>query len=422
LRALLPDLLPALLIAFQTASAGASPARQTDTAQLRLGNETLVAGGFKPIRGCRIGLLTNPSGVDRGLNRTLDLLRSAPGVKLAALFAAEHGLLGSVPAGTEFPDAIEPRTGLPIFSLYGPGAVRKPTAKMLAGLDALVYDIQDTGCRSYTYITTMGLAMDACAQAGVEFVVLDRPNPLGGLRVEGPLLDPQFKSHVGAWPIPYVYGMTCGELARMIQGESWISKRGKLTVVPMKGWRRSMTWRATGLRWVPTSPNIPHGDSPLFYVSTGILGQLGGVSIGIGSTVPFQCVAAPWLDGPALARALGAFGLPGVRFRPTAFQPSRGAFEGKLCHGVELQFTEPARAPLMALNLYALEAIRRVAGRDLFAEATTGGRGFAMFDKVTGSDATRRQLAAGRSAADIVRSWRPGEDAFRLRRQRYLLY
>jgi uncharacterized protein YbbC (DUF1343 family) len=292
----------------------------------------------------------------------------------------------------------------------------------LAGLDALVYDIQDTGCRSYTFISTMGLAMEACAENKVAFVVLDRPNPLGGDRVEGPLLQPRFRSFVGYWPIPYVYGLTCGELARMINDEGWTVRRCQLTVVPMKGWQRSSAWRDTRLPWVPTSPHIPHADAPLHYVSTGVLGQIGGVSTGIGYTLPFQCIGAPWLDGQRLAQALNQLRLPGVKFQPVVYQPFYGAFQGQTVKGVQVYFLEPNRAPLLGVNFHALEAIERVSGRDLYAEAVKAGRGFDMFDKIAGTDRVRRQLATGVSASQLIVSWKAEEDAFRQKRQKYLLY
>ncbi|WP_310476545.1 DUF1343 domain-containing protein, partial [Sandarakinorhabdus sp.] len=281
-------------------------------AQVRLGNEVLAATNFEALRGKRVGLLTNPSGVNSRLESTIDILRRAPGVKLVALFAPEHGLNANVPAGQEFPNTTDPRTGLPVYTLYGPGPVRKPTAAMLQGLDALVYDIQDTGCRSYTFISSMGLAMEACATNGVAFVVLDRPNPIGGERIEGPLLRPEFRSMVGQWPIPYAYGMTAGELAQMINGERWIAKPCALKVLKMENWRRWMTWRDTGLPWVPTSPYMPSADSPLHYPSTGLLGQIGGVSIVIGYTLPFQKIASPWFSGPELAEYFSRAGLGGV--------------------------------------------------------------------------------------------------------------
>jgi uncharacterized protein YbbC (DUF1343 family) len=388
--------------------------------EVQLGNEVLAAKGFKVLRGKRVGLITNPSGVNRNLQSTVDVLRAAPGVTLAALFGPEHGVYGDVPAGDKIASRTDARTGLPVYSLYG--ATHKPTPEMLKGLDALVYDLQDNGSRSYTYIATMGVAMEACAEAGIEFVVLDRPNPLDGERVEGPRLEPEFRSFVGKWDVPYVYGLTCGELARMINGERWISKPCKLTVVPLKGWRRSMVWRDTGLPWVPTSPHIPHDDSSLFYVATGMLGEIGGVNTGVGYTLPFQTVAAPGVDPYKLAACLNGYGLPGVRFKPTTYQPFYFNYTKEVIGGVQIFFTDPAKAPLTAINFYALEALKKVAERDLFAEAVKAKKSFSMFDKVNGTDATRKALQAGTPAAEIVASWQPGEQAFRKQRQKYLLY
>src|SRR6266568_5101935 len=239
-------------------------------AQVQLGSDVLASNGFQELQGKRVGLITNPSGVNRNGESTIDLLRRAPGAKLVALFGPEHGVYGDVKAGELIADRTDQRTGLPVHSLYG--ATRRPTPAMLRGLDALVYDLQDTGVRSYTFISTMGLAMEACGEAGIEFVVLDRPNPLGGERVEGPLVEGKFRSFVSRWDVPYVYGLTCGELAQMIVGEHWITNGCKLTVVPMKDWNRAMVWLDTGLPWVPTSPHVPHGESPLFQVATGMLG------------------------------------------------------------------------------------------------------------------------------------------------------
>jgi len=389
--------------------------------EVLLGNEVLAKQGFKPLQGKRVGLITNPSGVNRNIESTIELLRAAPGVKLAALFGPEHGIYGDVFAGETVDTQTDTRTGLPAYSLYG--TTRRPTAEMLKGLDALVYDLQDTGCRSYTFISTMGVAMDAAGEAGLEFIVLDRPNPLGGERVEGPMVAPEFRSFVGRWAVPYVYGMTCGELARMINAEPWIDHPCKLTVVPMKGWKRSMVWRDTGLPWVPTSPHVPQGDSPMFQVATGMLGELGGVSTGIGYTLPFQCIAAPDLDANKTAEALNSYHLPGLRFKPITYKPYYFAFKNQEITGVQVFLTEPSRAPLTALNIYALEALKKVSGRDLFTEAAAStNRSFKMFDKVNGTDATRKALQAGRPASEVVASWKPGEEAFRKARKTYLLY
>jgi uncharacterized protein YbbC (DUF1343 family) len=388
---------------------------------VKLGNEILAAHKFKELAGKRVGLITNPSGVNRNLESTIDVLRAAPGVELLALFGPEHGVYGDVWAGDKIESTTDPRTGLPVHSLYG--KTHKPTPEMLKGLDALVYDLQDTGCRSYTFISTMGVAMEACGEAGIEFIVLDRPNPLGGERIEGPLVEHEkYRSFVSRWDVPYVYGMTCGELARMINAEGWIKKSCKLTVVPLQGWKRSMVWRDTGLPWVPTSPHVPNDESALFQVATGMIGEIGGVSTGIGYTLPFQCVAALDVDKHKLAETLNGYQLPGVRFVPVSYKPYYFAFSNQPIAGVQIYFTDPRKAPLTAINFYALEALKKIAGRDLFEEAVKAKKKFDMFDKVNGTDATRLATQGGQAAAKIVVAWKPGEEKFRAQRKKYLLY
>ncbi|MGE3312429.1 MAG: exo-beta-N-acetylmuramidase NamZ domain-containing protein [Limisphaerales bacterium] len=391
-------------------------------AQVLTGIDVLEAERFSSLRGKRVGLLSNPTGINRRGVPTWKILRAAPGVKLVALFGAEHGFDGTARAGIEVRDAVHKPTGLPIHSLYGPGPVRQPTARMLEGLDALVYDIQDTGCRSYTFISSLGLAMEACASRGIEFFVLDRPNPLGGQRVEGPGLDPKFKSFVGQWPMPYVYGMTPGELARMIAGEGWISGKCRVSVVPLRGWSRTMTWNDTRLTWIPSSPNVPRGDTPLYLVATGVLGEIGGVNLGTGSRDSFRIVGAPWLNPAKFAKQLNGYALPGLAFEPVEFDFNRNKADGTEFRGVRLRFTEPATAPIAAVNFYLLEAIRKTTGQDLFRKAIDRGKSWNMFDKVTGSDSTRKAMQSGRSAREIAASWKSGEDAFRNRRRPYLIY
>jgi uncharacterized protein YbbC (DUF1343 family) len=390
-------------------------------AQVKLGNEVLAGHKFKELAGKRVGLITNPSGVNRKLESTIDVLRAAPVVKLVALFGPEHGVYGDVWAGDKIEGQTDAHTGLPVHSLYG--KTRKPTPAMLKGLDALVYDLQDTGCRSYTFISTMGVAMEACGEAGVEFIVLDRPNPLGGERVEGPLIESEkYRSFVSRWDVPYVYGLTCGELARMINAEGWIKPSCQLTVVPMKGWKRTMVWRDTGLPWVPTSPHLPHDESALFQVATGMIGEIGGASTGIGYPLPFQCVAAPDVDKHKLAAALNGYGLPGVRFVPVSYKPYYFSFSNQPIAGVQIYFTNPREVPLTPINFYAMEALKKVAGRDLFDDAAKTNKKFDMFDKVNGTAATRLALQSGKSAAEIVVSWKAGEEKFRAQRRKYLLY
>jgi uncharacterized protein YbbC (DUF1343 family) len=270
----------------------------------------------------------------------------------------------------------------------------------------------------------MGVAMEACAEAGIVFIVLDRPNPLGGERIEGPakIDNEKLRSFVSKWDVPYVYGLTCGELARMINAEGWIKKSCKLTVVPLKGWKRSMVWRDTGLPWLPSSPHVPNGDSALFYVATGVLGEIGGVNTGVGYTLPFQYVAGPEVDKHKFAAALNDYHLPGVKFVPVSYKPYYFSFSNQPIAGVQIFLTDPHIAPLTAINFYAMEALKKVAGRDLFDEAVKANKKFDMFDKVNGTDATRLALQSGKSAADIVASWRVGEEKFRERRRKYLLY
>lgn len=386
-------------------------------AEVWLGSDVLAADGLKELQGKRVGLITNPSGVNRHGVSTIDVLLSVPEVQLVALFGPEHGIRGVEKAGDSVAGGRDEATGLPVYSLYG--ATRKPTAEMLKGLDVLVYDLQDTGVRSYTYISTMGLAMEACAEAGVAFVVLDRPNPLGGIRVEGPMVSPGFRSFVSQWDVPYAYGMTCGELARMINGERWISKPCRLTVIPMRGWHRWMTWKDTGLKWIATSPNIPTADAALGLAALGLVGELGGGSgLAIGGRLqrPFQALAAPWLDSEAFSRQLRG------RVKGVEFPTFTTSADGRVVKGVQLKFTDPAGARLVSLNFHVLDAIRRVSGRNLVREAEDAGRNFGILDKATGSDHWRKELRAGRSAADIVKQWAAGETAFESRRAPYLLY
>jgi uncharacterized protein YbbC (DUF1343 family) len=265
--------------------------------------------------------------------------------------------------------------------------------------------------------------MEACAASGISFVVLDRPNPLGGKRVEGPGLDPKFRSFVGHWPIPYVYGLTPGELARMIHGEAWITNRCSLVVVPLRGWTRSMTWSDTGLRWIASSPNVPNGETPLYLVATGILGEIGGgLHLGLGTPHSFQWIGAAWLDSRRFTRELNGYALPGVVFDPLELDLNRKASDGRELRGARVRITQPATAPITAINFHALEAILKTTGRDLFKEALQNGKNWTVFDKVCGSDQLRRALQSGRSARDIAQSWHATEEAFRKQRAPYLLY
>ncbi len=388
---------------------------------VKTGIDVLVEDNFSLLNGKRVGLITNPTGVTNRLTSSVDVLAHAKNVKLVALFGPEHGVRGDVAAGGHVESTVDSATGIPVFSLYG--KTNKPTPEMLKGVDVLVYDIQDIGSRSYTYINTMAAAMEAAAENNLDFVVLDRPNPLTGNRIEGNILDLKYRSFVGMFPIPYVYGMTCGELAGMINNEGWLEggKRCKLQVVKMKGWNRTMWWDQTGLRWVPTSPHVPNAETALFYAATGIIGELDGVNIGVGYTMPFQLVGAPWIDASRFAESLNAKKIPGAYFRPMIYRPFYGAMQGKQVNGVQVYFSDREKVNLVTLQLYIAETIRRVfPGKDLFAVSESSR--IKMFDKVMGTDAVRIALQKGVPVEEISSSWKKEVDAFIVSRKKYLLY
>jgi uncharacterized protein YbbC (DUF1343 family) len=295
-----------------------------------LGIDVLEQSGFQSTAGKRVGLLTHPAGVNRKGESSIDVLRRAPNTRLVALFGPEHGIYGDEKANVPVDNKIDPRTGLPVYSLYG--KYRKPTAKMLQGLDALVIDLQDIGVRSYTYVSCMRYAMEACFENDVEVIILDRPNPLGGLKVDGPPLDRQWRSYVGAFHVPYVHGLTIAELARIAKhSPGWmetpnsIREKGKLTIVPMQGWSRDMLWTQTGLRWIPTSPYIPDLSAVLGYAMTGLGAQEGGFSHGIGTPYPFRLLRYKGKSPSELKAALEAKHIPGLSYRIVQTQSSAGA-------------------------------------------------------------------------------------------------
>jgi uncharacterized protein YbbC (DUF1343 family) len=389
--------------------------------RVQTGIEVLRERNFGILQGKRIGLITNHTAVDARLLSDIDILQRASGVKLVALFGPEHGVRGDHAAGDIVDSYVDPVTGIPVHSLYG--TQRKPTAGMLQGLDVLVYDIQDIGCRSYTYISTMGLAMEAAAEFGVPFVVLDRPNPLGGRRIEGNIPEEGFFSFIGQFPIPYVYGLTSGELARLLNGEGMLRKgvRCSLTVVPMKGWNRDMAFEETGLTWVPTSPHVPQPSTPKFCVSTGVFGELGIPSIGIGYTLPFEVFAAQWIDPYRFARELNALNLKGIYFRPITFKPFYGPLKDSSLRGVQLHITDPRALNLLSLQYRILEVHHRLyPSRNPFALADSSR--LSMFDKAAGTDRIRRDFGRRMLYADIEKIL--GKDVERFRRisEKYYLY
>ena len=393
---------------------------QAQKIRIKTGIEVLKEQNFKCLEGKRVGLITNPTGVDNHLRSTIDILHEAPNVNLVALYGPEHGVRGDVHAGDKVDSSTDSATGLPVYSLYG--KTRKPTPEMLKDIDVLVYDIQDIGCRSFTYISTMGVAMEAAAENGKEFIVLDRPNPVGGLKVEGNLTEDKYISFVSQFKIPYLYGLTCGELALLLNGERMLTGEPcRLQVVKMKGWKRKMDYTATGLQWVPSSPHIPHPHSAVFYPVSGILGELGYMSIGVGYTIPFQMFAAPWIEAEKLANALNQLHTPGVIFRPMYLKPFYSVGQGELLQGVQVHITDMKQARLSEIQFLVMQEVAALyPDRAVFDHADKGR--FSMFDKVSGSNQIRERFAQRNRWEDIRDYWYKDVDSFKQLSKRYYLY
>ncbi len=383
------------------------------------GIEQLVKSDFGILKGKRVGLVTNPTGVDHNLRSTVDILFNAPGVKLVALYGPEHGVRGEFTAGALVQGESDPATGLPVYSLYG--KTRKPTPEMLKGIDVLVYDIQDIGSRSYTFISTLGLVMLAAAENNIPVVVLDRPNPLGGIRMEGAVTRPGFISFVSQFEIPYIHGLTVGELAMFLNGEQMLQGilKCQLEVVKMKGWTRDMYFNETGLPWVPSSPQVPSGETPMYYAATGIAGELHTINEGVGYTLPFQLFATDWINADLLAANLNNLKLPGIIFRPIHYTPRYGTYKDQLVHGVQVHLTDPENAPLTMIQFYIMQEIHRLwPEKDLFADTSR----LQMFDKVCGTDSVRLLFKKSYLVNDISEIWSRDIPAYRTRASGYFLY
>ena len=391
------------------------------TAQVKPGVEVLRDNNFDILRGKRVGLITNPSGVDNKLKSTVDILADAPGVEVVALYAPEHGVRGDFHAGDKVENAVDSATGIPVYSIYGKH--RKPSPEMLKDIDVMVYDIQDNGCRSFTFISTMGLAMEACAELGKEFVVLDRPNPINGNKIEGNLTEPDCVSFVSQFAIPYLYGLTPGELAQYLNNEGMLKNGAKvdLKVVPMEGYERSMDFRATGMPWVLPSPHMPVPESAIYYPVSGILGELYYISIGVGYTEPFKLFASEWIDAQELTKRLNDRNIPGMMFRPIYIRPFYSTGQGKNYEGVEVYVTDVDKAPLSLTQFYVMEELADMyPDKKIFDIADT--KRFSMFDKVCGSKQIRERFTKRYKTADIEDYWNKDNESFRAASQKYHLY
>jgi len=379
---------------------------------VRPGLEVLLSDSIHLIQGLSVGLITNHTGIDSRRAHGIDRLVEIPDVELVALFSPEHGIRGEAEGGVGIQSQRDERTGLPIHSLYG--QTRKPTPEMLEGLDALLFDIQDVGARYYTYVSTMALAMEAAGEAGIPFLVLDRPNPIGGIAVQGTVLDPEFATFVGLFPLPMRHGMTAGELARLYVGEFGIQV--DLKVVPMEGWKREMTFGDTNLPWVAPSPNMPSVESALHYPGT-CLFEGTNISVGRGTEIAFQLVGAPWLKGDSLAAALAGYEIPGVEFQAIRFTPENpgdGKFPGQELQGVRLVSVNPDYDPTLAA-LVLLRETRRMSG-DRW-EWRQG-----HFDRLAGTDLLRVGVEAGQPLDVLREGWDVALEAFLQLRDGYLIY
>ena len=386
--------------------------------KVKTGIEVLKANNFKQLEGKRVGLVTNPTGVDNFLKSDVDILHEAANVKLVALFGPEHGVRGNVHAGDHVGNAADPTTGVPVYSLYGKSRI--PSKEMLQGIDVLVYDIQDIGCRSFTYISTLGNIMKAAAENGIKVMVLDRPNPLGGEKVEGNLAEDDCLSFVSAFKIPYVYGLTPGEVALLLNGENMLGAKCDLEVVKMKGWKRKMTYDQTGLQWVLPSPHIPHASSAPYYSVSGIVGELDSICIGVGYTMPFQMFGAPWIDAPVLAQRLNALNLPGVMFRPIYYKPFYAFGKGQDLQGVQVYLTDYRKATLTNIQFYVLQELYSLyPDHDVLAQCT---KRHAMFDKVCGSKQIRQLFMKRHKWEDVKPYWEKDAEAFKQLAKKYWLY
>jgi uncharacterized protein YbbC (DUF1343 family) len=389
--------------------------------RVKIGAEILIEKHLDLIKGKKIGIVTNHTGILPDGRHIVDVLNEIEGVKIVALFGPEHGIRGEVPDGKSISHGVDTKTGIPVFSLYG--EVKKPTEEMLKDIDVLIFDIQDVGARFYTYISTMSYCMEACAEMGKKFIVLDRPNPIRGVYVDGPILEPRFKSFVGLHPIPVAHGMTVGELAKMFNDEGWLENAVKadLTVVKMENYSRKMWFDQTGFPWVKPSPNMMTLKTAIVYTATCFI-EGTNVSEGRGTQHPFEWIGAPWIDGEKLAKELNNYKLPGVKFEPISFTPTDiekvtidPKYEGEKCGGVYLNVYDREKFEPVKVGVYILYALKKLYP-DKFKWRTAGQ------DRLWGTDKVRLMIDEGKKPDEIIKTWEDDVKKFLSIRQKYLLY
>ncbi len=381
---------------------------------IKPGVDVLLEKNLHLLKGKKVGLITNPTGITRRFVSTIDALHKHPEIELAALFGPEHGVRGDSWAGEKVKTSIDKITGVKIFSLYGKTKI--PTTGMLKGIDILLYDIQDIGVRPYTYIYTLAYCMQAAAREHIPLIVLDRPNPLGGEIIDGNILNPEFRSFIGLYEIPYVYGMTVGELAGLFNEEYNINC--DLRIILMEGWHRKMIFEDTKLAWIPTSPHIPYKETAFYCAITGCLGELNAVSIGVGYTMPFQIVGAPGINAEKLASELNGRNIPGLYFKPYYFKPYYAKHKDKYCGGVHIILENKRSVKPFSAGIHIMTAIRDLFPEiELFPEERVN-----SFKLASGTDKIFEFIKAGKTAAEILDWFKNDINMFKKTREKYILY
>lgn len=395
---------------------------QSSDLPVKLGLDVLMESKIDLLKGKRVGVITNQTGMDSKGTHIIDLLYNAPAVKLVAVFAPEHGIRGDLEGGDQIDDQKDSKTGVPIFGIYGD--TKKPSTEMLQNIDVLIFDIQDVGARFYTYISTMSLGMEAAAENNIEFMVLDRPNPITGTLVEGPVLEEPYESFVGVHPIALRHGMTIGELAQMFNEEGWLNNGVKalLTVIKMENWNRDTWYDELGLKWIKPSPNMPSPTTALLYPGMGLL-ETCNISEGRGTARPFENIGAPWLDNVAIAKILNQAKFPGIKMDTTSFIPIAmpGAamnpeYEDQSCNGLLFTITDPHRFLSVAFGVQLICAIKQ-RHPDKFSWNSPRSP-LLMF----GNEETPKMIDEGKAAEDIIQAWQSKLEAFNNTREKYLLY